>query len=121
MGAGYSLVVDYGLGGDSNLRIESCEVNNFAFTPKEGGTVELTFRVQITDLDERILGKLAGLCQHEVHIVLTAPIPVDAPDAPMENPFLNPIRDDDAPLTEADVFPGAMQTPESALAAALAE
>lgn len=91
MGAGYALVIDYGLGGDSNLELFGCEINNFSFGVKEGGTVELKFRVQITDVDERILGKLAGLVEHEVSIILTAPTPAQVAEIvqSMESPFLN--------------------------------
>lgn len=122
MGAGYILVLDYGLGGASNLELHGCEVNNFAFTCKEGGTVELQFRVQLTNVDEKIAGKLCTLAQHEVSITLTAPTPADVEDLtkPMENPFFDadPVpldgkdEDDDAPL-----FP---QTPEEALIASAA-
>lgn len=120
MGAGYTLMLDYGLGADSNLVMTGCEINNFAFTPKEGGTVELVFRVQIKDLDERILGKLAVLAQHDIHITLTAPTPADVEDftKPMENPFFDA---DPAPLdgesgNVTSLFP---QTPEEALMASV--
>lgn len=121
-GAGYTLEVDYGLGGDSNLTLYGCEINNFALSPKEGGTVELTFRVQVTDLDERILGKLAGLCQHDIHIILTAPAPAEVASImeTMESPFTNQAdidaMTDDTPQTEAELF----GTPEEAFAASVA-
>lgn len=115
MGAGYHLCMDYGLGGDSNLNLHGCEVNNFAFTPKEGGTVELAFRVQVTDLDEAVIGKLATLCQHEVTITLLAPkvSEHDHDDPPLlTNPF--PLDGGSEPVI--DPF-----TPELAFAAAHAE
>lgn len=45
-GAGYRLDIDFGLGGSSNLCMFGCEINNFGFACKEGGTVEVSFRVQ---------------------------------------------------------------------------
>lgn len=108
-GAGYRLVVDYGLGGDSNLLLDGCAVNNFAFNACEGGVVELTFRVQMVNLDEHIIGKLATLVQHEVSIILDAPLAKDVEDfgGPIQNPFL---ISDPAPLSDHDPL-----TPEQAL------
>lgn len=120
MGAGYELVIDWGLGGDSNLVMHGCEINNFAFSCKEGGTVELTLRVQISEIEEAIIGKLATLCQHDVHITLIAPTPADVEvfTQSMESPFTNQSEldaDEDSAMTEAELFPGA-KTPEQAFA-----
>lgn len=105
-GTGYTLTVDFGLGGDSNLVFYGCDVNNFAFVLKEGGTVEATFRVQVSNPDEGNIGKLATLVQHEVHITLDPPV-VDEEDSPPENPF--PIKSA-TPVAAVNPF-----TPEQAL------
>lgn len=107
MGAGYTLAIDYGLGGDSNLVMYGCEVNNFAFSPKEGGTVELGFRVQISNIDEHIIGKLAMLVQHDVNIFLTAP------EVAMTLP------EDDFPKNVTELFPNSAKTPEQAFSEAV--
>jgi hypothetical protein len=115
MGIGYHLSIDFGLGGDSNLELHGCEINNFAFSCKEGGTVELAFRAQITNIDEQIIGKLAILVQHEVTITLLAPkvSEHDYDDPPLlSNPF--PVDGGSEPVV--DPF-----TPELAFAAAHAE
>lgn len=70
---GMELVVDYGLGGTSDLVLSGCTVNAVGLAPKEGGTVEVKFRVQCTNLLEATIGKLATLVQHDVHITLSAP------------------------------------------------
>jgi len=72
---GYSIEIDHGMGGKSNIKLSGCAVNNFQITPKEGGTVEIKFRVQYggEDLTEKTLGKLAMLAQHTVPILLLAP------------------------------------------------
>lgn len=71
---GYDLTIDYGLGGESNVVLADCEVNNVGFAPKEGGTVTVGLRVQCSKgLTEKVLGKLALLVQHDVHILLEAP------------------------------------------------
>jgi hypothetical protein len=71
---GYELLIDFGLGGKSNIVLPDCAVNNIAFECKEGGTVTTSMRVQCTNgLTEKVLGKLATLVQHDVHIKLVAP------------------------------------------------
>ncbi len=86
-GVGYTLVLDWGLGGDSNLTLEACEVNNFAATLEEGGTVELSFRVQISNPDADVIGKLGVNVQHEITIDLTAPVAVEpATVTPIKRP-----------------------------------
>lgn len=75
-GKGYFLEIDYGLGPDeSNIELDLCTVGEFRITPKEGGTVELKFRVQVSGspLTEKVCGKLASLIQQEVRITLTPP------------------------------------------------
>ena len=121
-GAGYEFTLDFGLGGDSNLVIGGCQVNNIRISPKEGGTVELSFRVQASDVDEHILGKLSVLVQQEVEIYLLAPTPAQVAESmqSMESPFTNQAdidaMTDDTPKTEAELF----GTPEEAFAASVA-
>lgn len=71
---GYTLTIDPGLGGRSNLTLADCEVNSFKLEPKEGGTVTIGLRVQTSKgLDEPTLGRLASLVQHDVSIQLDPP------------------------------------------------
>ncbi len=120
VGTGYTLELDFGLGGASNLQVFGCQVNNFAFAPKEGGTVELKFRVQASGVDERVLGKLAGLVEHEVSILLTAPTAEEVQTVleKMESPFLNQaeLDADTGSGPENPFIPG---TPAAALAESL--
>lgn len=85
-GKGYYLEVDYGLGPDeSNIELDLCTVGGFHITPKEGGTVELKFRVQVSGspLTEKVCGKLASLIQQEVKIKL---LPPEVPQSGEETP-----------------------------------
>lgn len=101
---GYTMVIEHGLGGASDITLLDCKVNNFKIDPKEGGTVEVKFRVQCsTSLDERTLGKLSLLIQNEVPIMLTAPeakqeqqdlespLPFKADKNEPTNPFREPL------------------------------
>lgn len=75
-GKGYYLEIDYGLGPDeSNIELDLCTVGEFRITPKEGGTVELKYRVQVSGspLTEKVCGKLASLIQQEMKIKLLPP------------------------------------------------
>jgi hypothetical protein len=71
-GAGYTVTIDHGLGGKSNLVIEDAQVNNIRAECKEGGTVTLTLRVQFEN-NERLAGKLALLINHEVKVDVAPP------------------------------------------------
>jgi hypothetical protein len=114
---GYTLVIDYGIGGKSNVVLGDCAVNNVQFSPKEGGTVTVTMRLQCSKgLNEKVLGKLALLVQHDVHIQLEAP-EVDVGAPPIDGakdggpwPFGDK-GEKNAPATE--------KTPEQALADAV--
>lgn len=119
-GSGYTLEIDFGLGGSSNLQIYGCDINNFSISAKEGGTIETKFRVQASNVDERILGKIATMVEHEVTIQLLAPTVEDV--APvlekMESPFLNQaeLDADTSGQPENPFEPG---TPAAALAESL--
>lgn len=71
---GRDVVIDFGLGGKSNIELAVCDVNAFKANMKEGGTVEIDFRVQVSDVNEKAMGKLGGLVKHEVEItVMSSP------------------------------------------------
>jgi hypothetical protein len=102
-GAGYRLSIDYGVGGDSNIDLDSCKVGKISAECKEGGTVEVKFQVQIeAGLDERIGGKLMILNGSELEITLHAPTAVEKTGAKFDPLF--PDYKPDAPLTATDVF-----------------
>lgn len=71
--AGYTLVVDRGLGAKSNITLSDCEVNKFKADCMEGGTVELSFRIQASRLEADAIGKIGTLIGNEVSITLEAP------------------------------------------------
>lgn len=85
-GKGYALEIDYGLGpNESNIELDLCTVGEFRITPREGGTVEIKFRVQASgeQLTEKVFGKLASLIQQEVKIKLLPPqAPAQDDDTP---------------------------------------
>lgn len=71
---GAEVTVHYGTGGKSDIKLGGCLVNGFKFSPEEGGTVVLTFRVQCHP-DEKQAGKLCMLVGNEVPMTVTPPEP----------------------------------------------
>lgn len=66
---GLNLVLDYGLGGKSNIELFG-DANNFKVNMEEGGKVEVDFRFQSSGIKEGPLGKLGALIKHDVNITL---------------------------------------------------
>jgi hypothetical protein len=73
---GYTMHVDHGLGGDSNLVLANSKVNKLRITVKEGGTTIVQWMVQCnSDCNEKLVGKLCALEGCKVPIKLLAPLP----------------------------------------------
>jgi hypothetical protein len=70
---GYTLTLDQGLGGKSNIVLEDCKLTNWSFQPKEGGSVVVKFRAESPDVSAKVHGDLALLKTREFPITLTAP------------------------------------------------
>ena len=70
---GYTLTIDHGMGGKSNLVLQDCEASGFTFQPKEGGSVQMSFKLESQDVSEKIFGKLATLKNREVQILFAPP------------------------------------------------
>lgn len=89
---GRDVVIDYGLGGKHNISLSTCDVNAFKANMKEGGTVEIDFRVQVSDVNEKALGKLGGLVKHDVLVTIMSSPEADGtqeklPGTEAPNPF----------------------------------
>jgi hypothetical protein len=72
-GAGYTVRIDYGLGGDHDLVLTGAKVNQVRVTPKEGGTITLTLRIQVTSPEQSAIGLLGNMIGNEVTISLEPP------------------------------------------------
>lgn len=105
---GCVLVVHQGVTGDMTIKLRDGTRSIQKVAPKEGGTVDVTFDYDATDLDADTMGHLAVLKNHEPDIELTAPkimrqakLEQAKENGPQEKPAGDPV------------------TPEKALAAAL--
>lgn len=71
---GYTVSVDYGLGGESDIVMSECALDGFKIVPQEGGTVTVIFRVIAHPKSEDV-GKLCEFIQRDVEISVTPPEP----------------------------------------------
>lgn len=71
---GYSLTIDQGIGGASNVELDDCKLSSFRIDPKEGGSFMLSFLAESPDASEKTFGKLAHMKNTEVSILLAAPV-----------------------------------------------
>lgn len=79
--AGYDTVIHYGVSGEQDIKLSSCQVDNFRFACMDGGTVAVSFRV-IAHPEPNELGRLCEMIQQEVEMSLIEP---DAEDSAQGN------------------------------------
>jgi hypothetical protein len=71
-GTGYKAVVDYGLGGDSNIELSDAKVDAFQVSPLEGGTYVCRFNIH-GHTDELTTGRLCFRQKQDIDLILTPP------------------------------------------------
>lgn len=69
---GYAFKLHYGVGAKSDVKLIDCKVNSFRFTPQEGGSVEVSFRVQANPLPAE-MPRILEYIQKEAEIDLLPP------------------------------------------------
>lgn len=72
-GTGYTLTIDRGMGGKSDLVLADCTIGNFRLHGNEGGTVDVRFDVESEDASEKAFGRLAKLKSTEIEATLLPP------------------------------------------------
>jgi len=71
---GYRLEVDYGIGGDSNIHLIECKLDEFKIVKLvPSGTIELRYRIHASGVDEHTLGVLGTLVRHTIKGKLIPP------------------------------------------------
>jgi hypothetical protein len=71
-GTGYTVTVDYGMGGDSNIVLADCKIDGLRINPMHGGTVGISFRV-ICKPKTGDVGLLCDMIQQNIDITLEPP------------------------------------------------
>jgi len=69
---GGTVTVHFGASGKADVVLGGCTIDRFTFTPKDGGSVEIAFRVRC-EPDEKQFGKLCSLVQNEIEISVEPP------------------------------------------------
>lgn len=95
--AGYELEIDRGLGGKSNLTMRDAKVDSFKADLKEGGSIELAFRIAVSKLNADTLGKLGTMIGSEVSILL---IPPEEQQQPIDGTVGHPALAEQADATD---------------------
>lgn len=70
---GWTLQVDHGIDEGEPITFGGCRVDKFRVSPKQGGTVELHFRVGTSDIDAESLGLIGMKLGQDLSITLLAP------------------------------------------------
>jgi len=70
---GAEVTIHWGSSAKSDIIFPLANINNFKLEPKEGGTVEITFRAQVSRIEEKHAGKLATMIGGEVEISIVPP------------------------------------------------
>jgi hypothetical protein len=73
-GTGYTMEIDYGMGGESNILLGDLTVDKFALEPQNGGSVLVSWRV-IAHPSDADIGKLYNMIGRDVDVILTPPDP----------------------------------------------
>lgn len=71
-GVGYTLQMIVGVTGKADIHLDLCNIDKIRYTPKDGGTVSVTFNVACNP-SEKDIGTIYGLMGKEVTLTLTPP------------------------------------------------
>lgn len=120
---GYTLEIDLGLGGPSNLTIAGCTLSNWRLHAKDGGTVQTKFDIESADVTKAAFGELAAMKSREMEVLLTPPDPAAQPaganvDGPWPFPKSDAAGTPPAHLTEPKVTKAARKKAEAAAGSA---
>lgn len=70
---GYTVVVDHGTGGTSDLTLADCTLSGFRFKCNEGGTIDCRYDIESNDVSEKAFGRLAKLKSTDVDVTVRPP------------------------------------------------
>jgi hypothetical protein len=104
---GWTVEFDYGRGGKSNIVLPGCTVDKFVVDAKQGGSVEITFRAQTSNVKSDTLGKLGVMIGLEQTIRILAPLvnkPIDGSSGPGPGDSGDDQPKGDAPKSATELF-----------------
>ena len=71
--SGYQITVDRGLGGSRNIVLQEAKLNKLRLTCMEGGTVQLQFRLQVSNVGDEVIGRLSSYIKADMFVALLPP------------------------------------------------
>jgi hypothetical protein len=95
---GYTFTARFGATDTDNPTVGDCKVNNFKAALKEGGSIDLSYRIQCSGVDKDQIGGFGVLVQHEIECTLIAPGEAAQQELPAGN--VTPIK----PVTATEAF-----------------
>lgn len=72
---GCELMIDHGIDDTSAIVVPDCKVDNIVISAKDGGSVEVDFKLKSNKPDEETRGRLTSLIKRDVDLVVKAPEP----------------------------------------------
>ena len=70
---GCAVAIEWGLGGPSDIVLNTCKINRVRIKPMEGGSVVIHLRVQYSGIEDKTAGRLAMLIDQETVVSISAP------------------------------------------------
>lgn len=115
---GLALIIDHGLGGDSDIVVADCKADSIVLEFKEGGSVEVSFKLKSNKPDEATRGRLTSLIKRDITITIEPPTDAQQ-DLDKAAPAAKKTPKGSASKAELDAAGnpfGSAKTPEQALA-----
>lgn len=75
---GWTLEIAHGIDESDPIKLGDTKADKFVLAPKEGGSVDIAFRLGSNDIDATEIGLICAKLAQEISIRLTAPVKADA-------------------------------------------
>jgi hypothetical protein len=115
---GWTVAIDRGLDEDDPIKLGGAKVDRFVVVPHEGGSVDISFRVGSSDIDEAEAGWLFGRLGKPIVVTITPP---EKPAAAIDGSTEAFERDHPGASGQADLLDGGAEEAGDAFAAAHGE
>lgn len=83
---GCDIVIDFGMGGASNISLSDCKAHRVSFSPKDGGSVLVQWTLDAPALSTETRGKLTDLKSTDIQMTMLAPSAEDDEQQDIEKP-----------------------------------
>lgn len=71
--SGLGLTIDHGIGGESDIVVTDCKADNIVLEFKEGGSVDVSYKLKSNTPDEATRGRLTSLIKRDIVITIAPP------------------------------------------------